>query len=39
MHVNNRTVEGYRDAICEKLNIKSRVGLALYAIKKGYVKV
>lgn len=39
MHVSNRTVEGYRDAICEKLELKSRVGLALYAIKKGFVKV
>ncbi len=39
MHVSNRTVEGYRDAICEKLELKSRVGLALYAIKKGLVKV
>ncbi len=38
MHVSNRTIEGYRDAICEKLDIKSRVGLALYAIKKGLVK-
>lgn len=39
MYVSNRTVEGYRDAICEKLDIKSRVGLALYAIKKGFVKL
>ena len=39
MHVSNRTVEGYRDSVCEKLELKSRVGLALYAIKKGLVKV
>ncbi len=39
MYVSNRTVEGYRDAICEKLELKSRVGLALYAIRKGFVKL
>ncbi len=39
MHVSNRTVEGYRDSVCEKLELKSRVGLALYAVKKGLVKL
>ncbi|MCP1384730.1 response regulator transcription factor [Runella salmonicolor] len=34
-----RTVEGYRDALFEKLNIKTRVGLAMYAVKIGIVKV
>lgn len=28
-----RTVEGYRDALFEKLEIKTRVGLAMYAVK------
>lgn len=28
-----RTVENYKDSISQKLNIKSRVGLAVYAIK------
>jgi len=28
-----RTVEGYRDTLCEKLNLKTRVGLAMYALK------
>ncbi len=32
-----RTVEGYRDTLCEKLNLKSRVGLAMYAIKNRIV--
>jgi DNA-binding NarL/FixJ family response regulator len=27
------TIDGYRDALFEKLKIKSRVGLVLYAIK------
>ncbi len=39
MHVSNHTVEGYRDSVCEKLELKSRVGLALYAVKKGLVKL
>jgi two-component system, NarL family, invasion response regulator UvrY len=32
-----RTIDGYRDALFEKLNIKTRVGLAMYAIKNGFV--
>jgi two-component system, NarL family, invasion response regulator UvrY len=32
-----RTIDGYRDALFEKLNIKTRVGLAMYAIKNGIV--
>ena len=31
--VSVRTVEGYRDTLCEKLNLKTRVGLAMYALK------
>jgi DNA-binding NarL/FixJ family response regulator len=33
MHVSVRTVDGYRDQLFEKLHVKSRVGLVLYAIK------
>jgi len=33
MCISARTVDGYRDALFEKLQIKSRVGLVLYAIK------
>jgi DNA-binding NarL/FixJ family response regulator len=39
MFVSVRTVEGYRDALCEKLDLKSRVGLAMYAIKNQIVDV
>ncbi|MBL7749345.1 MAG: helix-turn-helix transcriptional regulator, partial [Chitinophagaceae bacterium] len=39
MHVSPRTIDGYRDDLFEKLNIKSRVGLVLYAIKNGIVTV
>jgi DNA-binding NarL/FixJ family response regulator len=33
MCVSSRTVDGYRDQLFEKLQIKSRIGLVLYAIK------
>lgn len=36
MFCSPRTVESYRDALFEKLDLKTRVGLAVYAIKKGY---
>lgn len=32
-----RTVETYRDQLCDKLNLKTRVGLAVFAIKNGFV--
>ena len=35
MYASIRTIEGYRTALCEKLQVKSRVGLVLYAIKNG----
>lgn len=39
MHVSPRTVDGYRDNLFKKLNVKSRVGLVLYAIKKGILRI
>jgi DNA-binding NarL/FixJ family response regulator len=39
MCVSVRTVEGYRDALCEKLELKTRVGLAMYAVKNGLAKL
>lgn len=39
MGLSSRTVEGYRDQLFVKLNIKSRVGLAIYAIRMGVVGV
>jgi DNA-binding NarL/FixJ family response regulator len=35
MFCSPRTVESYRDSLFEKLNLKSRVGLAVYAMKNG----
>jgi len=37
MFVSPRTVDGYRDDLFEKLKVKTRVGLAMYAIKHGIV--
>lgn len=37
MHISPRTVDNYRDTLFFKLNVKSRVGLAIYAIKSGIV--
>ena len=39
MFVSPRTIDGYRDALFEKLNVKTRVGLVLYAIRNGVVSV
>jgi DNA-binding NarL/FixJ family response regulator len=39
MYLSPRTIDGYRDALFEKLNVKTRVGLVLYALKNGIVKV
>lgn len=39
MFCSPRTVESYRDALFEKLNVKTRVALALFAVKTGLHKV
>lgn len=39
MYLSARTIDGYRDSLFEKLAVKSRVGLVLYAIKNGIVSV
>jgi DNA-binding NarL/FixJ family response regulator len=39
MYLSARTIDGYRDALFEKLNVKSRVGLVMYAIRSGIVNV
>jgi two-component system, NarL family, invasion response regulator UvrY len=39
MHVSPRTIDGYRDDLFEKLQIKSRVGLVLYAIKNKIIHI
>lgn len=39
MYLSPRTIDGYRDALFEKLNVKTRVGLVMYAIRTGIVKL
>ena len=39
MFLSPKTIDGYRNALFEKLNVKSRVGMALYAVKHGLVKL
>jgi two-component system invasion response regulator UvrY len=39
MFLSPRTIDGYRDALFEKLNLKTRVGLVMYAIRHGIVQV
>jgi DNA-binding NarL/FixJ family response regulator len=39
MFVSERTVDGYRDALFKKLNVTSRVGLVMYAIRNGVVRI
>jgi len=39
MYLSARTIDGYRDALFEKLGVKSRVGLVLYAFRNNIVNV
>lgn len=39
MQVAAKTVDGYRESVFEKLNIKNRVSLAMYAVRSGLVKL
>lgn len=39
MSLSPRTIDGYRDALFEKLDVKTRVGLAMYAVKNGIVRI
>jgi DNA-binding NarL/FixJ family response regulator len=39
MNISPRTVDGYREALFEKLELKSRTGLVLYCIKNNIVIV
>ncbi|MES2331236.1 MAG: response regulator transcription factor [Bacteroidota bacterium] len=39
MQVSPRTVDGYRDSLFRKLEVNSRVGLVVYAIKNGFVSI
>jgi two-component system invasion response regulator UvrY len=38
MNLSPRTIDGYRNAMFEKLHAKTRVGLVMYAIRNGIVE-
>ena len=39
MFLSPKTIDGYRNSLFEKLQVKSRVGLALFAVKHGLVEI
>jgi two-component system, NarL family, invasion response regulator UvrY len=39
MFVAPKTVDGYRESVFEKLDIKNRIGLVLFAIKNEFIKL
>lgn len=39
MNVSPKTIDGYRESLFNKLDLKSRVGLVLYAVKNNVVKI
>lgn len=39
MFLSPKTIDGYRDTLFHKLGVKTRVGLAIYAIKNNYYKI
>lgn len=39
MFLSPKTIDGYRNSLFDKLHVKSRVGLALFAVKHGFVKL
>ena len=39
MILSPKTIDGYREALFKKFNVKNRVGLAMFAVKNGLVKL
>jgi DNA-binding NarL/FixJ family response regulator len=39
MKVSTRVVDGFRDVLFEKLDVKSRVGLAIFALRSGIISI
>lgn len=39
MKVSHRTIDAYRDSLFKKLQVTSRIGIAMYAIKTGIVQI
>ncbi|HEY1017699.1 MAG TPA: response regulator transcription factor [Sediminibacterium sp.] len=39
MQVSPRTIDGYRDSLFRKLNVTSRVGIVVFALKNGFIQL
>jgi DNA-binding NarL/FixJ family response regulator len=39
MHLSERTIDGYRESLFQKLNVQSRVGMVLEALRRGLVSL
>lgn len=39
MHLSPKTIDGYRENLFRRFNVRSRVGLAMYAVKNGFIKI
>lgn len=39
MCVSPRTVDGYRETVFQKMNVRTRVGMALEAVRQGLVEL
>jgi DNA-binding CsgD family transcriptional regulator len=39
MKLSPKTIDGYREALFQKFIVKNRVGLAMLAVRNGYVKL
>lgn len=39
MCLSPKTIDGYRDALFQKLDVKNRIGLVMYAIKNGLIQL
>jgi DNA-binding NarL/FixJ family response regulator len=39
MFISPRTVDNYRNTLFEKLKVRTRVGLVMFAIKNGLVEI
>ena len=37
MKISPRAVDGYRDSLFDRLQVKSRVGLAIFALRNGLI--